>query len=268
MFSHLRISQKVVIQVILIFISVIWIVPLFTAVVESLKIGGFNNYLLVLNHPKISLPRVTYNSFFIATVSCLAVTFMVALAGYAFSKMQFKGKSIFYYSLLVCLAIPPAAILTPLLITTKVLGLMDTHIAVILPVVALQLPFMLMIVKNYFDTIPSPILEAARIDGCTSFKVFYMIIVPLAKPALINALVLTFISAWNEYLIPLLFIRKPAKYTVTLATTYFSGGMHQTPDLLAQQYAALILISLPSIVVYIFCQKYMQAGLTAGAVKS
>lgn len=268
MFSYLKTRHKILIEIIIVLFAILWIAPLATALTQSLKIQGFHNYWLILHHPKINVLLVTYNSFFISIISSLSVAILISLAAYAFSKMEFKGKNILYYALLTCLAIPPAAILAPMFITTKRLGLMNSLFAVIIPVIALQIPFMLLILKNYFDTIPTALLEAARIDGCHSFRILYIIVLPLAKPAIVNVLVLTFINAWNEYLIPLLFIRKTQLYTVTLASTYFTGAMHQTPADLAQQYAALVLITVPSVLVYIFCQKYLQAGLTAGAVKS
>lgn len=270
MLFHIKFSPKILIQAILILFAMAWLFPLVAAVSQSLKIQGLQNYWEVLNYPKINLLRVISNSFVIAVVTSVVVGLLVSLASFSFSKMEFKGKYILYYMLLACLSIPPAAIMTPMFILVKKFGLMNSLSAVILPVIALQAPFMLLILKNYFDTIPSALIEAARIDGCSSLRVFYSIILPLAIPALVTIMMLTFINAWNEYLIPLLFIKSTSNYPVTLAATYFTGGggIHQTPKMLAQQYAALIMMTIPSIIIYIFCQKYLQAGLTAGALKS
>lgn len=267
MYSSLNKVTKFIIQLVLILFVLIWCYPIIQSVNQSLKINGVNNYIAVLTHPKIKYLRVLFNSFFIAISSSTIVTVIASLAAYAFSKMNFKGKSILYYSILACLAIPPAAVMAPMFYTAKMLRIMNSYSSVILPLIAFNAPFMLLIVKNYFDTIPDTIIEAAKIDGSSTLRTYATIIMPLGVPALVNIAVLTFIYSWNDFLIPLLFVRKEELYTVTLATSYFTATKNQTPEMVAQLYASLILMTLPSIVIYVFSQKYLQAGLTTGAVK-
>lgn len=268
MFSQLRKAKNLAVLAILTILAVIWAYPVAHSIMESLKINGFKNYIMVINHPEVHYFRVLFNSLFISVCASILVGIFVALAAYAFSKMEFRFKNFFYYSLLACLAIPPAAVMTPLFFTTKTLHLMDTYWSLILPLVAFNAPFMLLVVKNYFDTIPNSILEAAEIDGSSSFRTFITIIMPLGVPAMVNILVLTFVYAWNDYLIPLLFVRKESLYTVTLATSYFTATKNQTPEMVAQLYAALVLMTIPSILIYLFSQRYLQNGLTAGAIKN
>lgn len=267
MFTSLRLYEKIIILIVLIFFAIVWLFPIIHAFKESIKINGFDNYLKVLNHPKVNYFRVVFNSLFIAICSSLLVTLFASLGAYAFSKLKFKFKNIIYYSLLACLAIPAAAVMTPIFFTIKTLHLMNTYLSIILPHVAFNAPFMLLILKNYFDTIPNSILEAAEIDGCSVFRTYKEIIMPLSVPAIINVMVLTFIYSWNDFLIPLLFVRKENLYTVTLATSYFTATKNQTPEMVAQLYAALILMTIPSILIYLLSQKYFQYGLTAGAIK-
>jgi raffinose/stachyose/melibiose transport system permease protein len=268
MYAKLRMHQKFLIQGVLLLLALLWLAPLSIAVVKSLNVKGLENYVTVLNNPQVNVLRVVLNSFFVAIVTAAILTVVVSLAAFAFSKMQFAFKDSLYYALLVTLTIPLASVISPLFFTVKRIGLMNSYFSLILPMAAFQAPFLLLILKNYFDTIPNDLIEAARIDGGSGLHVLYNVMIPLGKPALVNILVLSFISSWNEYFIPLLFVRNRAMYTVTLATTFFTGSKFQTPEMVAQLYATLILMTIPSIIIYLFAQRYMQEGLTAGAVKS
>jgi len=268
MYTNLRPVNKLVIQAVLIVFAVIWLYPLVESVIQSLQINGFDNYLAVIQHPKVDYFRVVFNSLFVAFCSMLIVSVLASLAAYAFAKMQFRFKNVLFYSLVACLAIPATAVMSPLFFTMKSLHLMNTYWSLILPLAAFNAPFMLLILKNYFEGIPNAILEAGMIDGSSSIRLYRQIMLPLGLPAIINVMVLTFIYSWNDYIIPLLFVRKESMYTVTLATQFFTGTTGQTPEMVAQLYAALILMTIPSIIIYLFGQRYMQAGLTAGAVKS
>jgi raffinose/stachyose/melibiose transport system permease protein len=267
MFSKNK-AGKIIIFIILTLLMIIWAYPIIHAVLESFKIKGVMNYIAVIKHPQVHYFRVLFNSLFIAVCTSAIVTILAALAAYGFSKMNFRFQKILYYSLLACLAIPAAAVMTPMFFTMKTIGLMNTYWALILPLVAFNAPFMLLVLKNYFDTIPNSLLEAAQIDGSSNFRTFRVIMMPLGVPAIVNVSVLTFIYAWNDFLIPLLFVRKESLYTVTLATSYFTSTRNQTPEMVAQLYAALILMTIPSILIYLLSQKYLQEGLTAGAIKN
>lgn len=267
MYTKLRLSHKVLIEFILVIFAFLWLYPLVQAILKSLNVNGLGNYVQVLTNPRIDVTRTILNSFFIAISTCVIVTTVVTLGAYAFSKMRFPLKNFIYYGLLICLTIPAASVMTPLFFTVKRLGLMNTYMALVLPMAAFQAPFLLLILKNYFDTIPNDLLESSTIDGANSIQALRMIVMPLGKPALINIIVLSFVSSWNEYFIPLLFVSNRKMYTVTLATSFYTGTQFQSPEMVAQLYATLILMTVPSIVIYFFSQRYMQEGLTAGALK-
>lgn len=268
MFANLRITNKIIIQAVLAIFAALWLYPLVEALVQSFKVGGFHNYWAVLHHPKVNYFLVVLNSLFVSFCTMMIVGLFATLGAYAFSKMQFPLKNVLFYSLVACLAIPATAVMSPLFFTMKSLHLMNTYWSLILPLAAFNAPFMLLILKNYFDGIPNAILEAGMIDGSSSLRMYRQILIPLGMPAIINIMVLTFIYSWNDYITPLLFVRKESMYTVTLATQYFTGTTSQTPEMVAQLYAALILMTIPSIIIYVFGQRYMQSGLTEGAVKS
>jgi raffinose/stachyose/melibiose transport system permease protein len=260
-------KKHIIMYIVLIFFAIIWISPIFVAIEKSLQVTGIQSYISVLTYDKINYFSVVLNSLIISISTALVVSIISSLAAYAFSKMNFIGSKTLYLLFLGCLAVPAAAVTMPLFSTIKNLGFMDSRMGVIIPLIAFNTPMMLMMITNYFKSIPNSLLESAKIDGANSLNVYKNIIMPLAIPILANVLVLTFIYSWNEYLMPLLVVRTEAKYTVTLAAQYFMSTTFQSPADVAKIYAAMLLLTLPSIVVYIFSQKYLQAGLTAGAIK-
>lgn len=259
--------KKMVIYAVLVVFAAIWISPIYIAVKKSFNIGGIQNYIYVLTYEKISYFKVIFNSLFISVCTSLVVVIITTLAGYAFSKMKFRGSKIIFGMTLGCLAIPVAAVTTPLFFTVMKFGLLDKLAGVILPLIAFNAPMMLLMIKNGFDSIPNELLESARIDGASKLQIYYKVMLPLGIPVIANISVLTFIYTWNDYLVPLLVIRDQAKYTVTLASQFFMSSTYQSPEDVARIYAVMILLTLPCMIVYLFSQKYLQAGITAGAVK-
>ena len=263
-----KIGTKFAIYAILTFFLILWAYPVYVAVTKSFNVGGLNNYKAVITNKNINYFRVVFNSLLISIATTLIVVLITTLGAYAFSKMRFHGRNVLYILLLACLAVPAAAVTSPMFFTVKSLHLMNTYLALILPLTAFNAPMMLMIVRTYFDGVPDEIIEAATVYSCSSFGIYTRILMPLSTPVIANIGTLTFVYSWNDYLIPLLFTRNENMYTVTLAATYFMDTQNQTAAMVAQLYAALILMTIPSVIVYLFAQKYLQMGITAGAVKS
>lgn len=262
-----NLKVNVLAYAVMILAALIWIMPISIAATKSFNIEGIQNYLYVLNYDKIDYFQVVGNSMFIAIVTAVTVTLITTLAGYAFSKMKFPLQKLLYGTILACLAVPVAAVINPLFAIIKNLNLIDTKWGVILPLVAFNAPMMLLMIKNYFDTIPDELLESTRIDGASSLRIWYEFMIPLSVPIIANVLVLTFIYSWNDYLVPLMVIREEANYPVTLAAQYFMSSTYQSPVDMARIYAMMMLLALPSILVYLVSQKYLVSGLTAGSVK-
>lgn len=262
-----KIKSSVAAYIVLIICAVIWIMPLVIAVTKSFTINGFGNYAYVLSYEKINYFKVIFNSLFIGVVTAVTVTLITTLAAFAFSKMKFRGSKIIYGAILACLAVPVAAVTSPLFATIKNLNLIDNHFGVILPLIAFNAPMMLLMLKNYFDTIPDELLESVRIDGGSSFCIWRQFMIPLSVPMIANVLVLTFIYSWNDYLVPLLVMRSEENYPVTLAAQYFMSSTYQSPIDVARIYAVMILLTLPSILIYLASQKFLVAGITSGSVK-
>ena len=193
---------------VLILCGVIWLYPIGVALIKSFHLNGFDNYKYVLTYEKISYFRVVGNSMFIAITTAVAVTLITTLAAFAFSKMDFVGKKIIYGMILACLAVPVAAVTSPLFAAIKSLGFLDKHVGVIMPLIAFNAPMMLLMIKNYFDTIPDELLESARMDGASMMRIWYEFMIPLCVPIIANVLVLTFIYSWNDYVVMVLFLTR------------------------------------------------------------
>jgi raffinose/stachyose/melibiose transport system permease protein len=259
--------KKLILSIVMLLVALLWMLPFIQMISQSLKVGGIKNYFYVLTNPTVSYWRVILNTFFVSTISTLIIVIIASLGAYAFSKLELKGKNVIYYALLACLTLPEVAVLSPMFYTIKSLHLLNSYFALIFPIVAFQSPFILMLMRNYFDSIPDSILEASSIEGCSTLKTYFYLILPLGIPAIVNGIVLAFVNSWNEFLLPLIFVQDYKHYTVTLTTQFYMSAQNQTPQMVAELYAALMLMIIPSIILYLFTQKYMQEGLTAGAEK-
>jgi raffinose/stachyose/melibiose transport system permease protein len=137
-------------------------------------------------------------------------------------------------------------------------------VAVILPVAALQIPFTTLLARNFYDGIPSEIMDAARVDGANIWQVFWRVVLPLTRPIAAAIVVLTLIAAWNAYLLPMLMLNDPGRQVLTLLPSYFVSQYtnDQTGVL-----AAAVIAAVPMLVAYLALQKYFERGLAAGALK-
>lgn len=262
-----RLLARVVMYGVLVFLLALWLYPIGVAIYKSIQVGGWSNYSAVLNHDTFDYWAAIGNSFLMAGVSTIVIIAIAALGGYAFSKMRFRGREVIYRALLACLAVPIAAVVTPLFFTINSMGLRDSRLGVIIPMIAFNVLMMLLMMRNHFDSIPDELLEAATLDGCGSFEIWWRVLLPLSGPALATVGVLSFVYCWNEYLLPNLLLTSPELFPVTKAISLLQFD-RMSLEQISQLYAGLILMTVPSIIVYLFSQRYLQAGVTAGAVKS
>ncbi|WP_187994506.1 carbohydrate ABC transporter permease [Schaalia sp. JY-X159] len=262
-----RLVANVAKYIALIGLVVVWLYPIALAIWKSVEVGGWSNYGDVLTHDTFNYWTAIGNSFLLAISSSLIIIVFASLGGYAFSKMKFRGRSLIYSMLLACLAVSIASVVTPLFSTINSLNLRDTYIGVIIPMVAFNSLMMLMIMKTHFDSLPDELIEAALLDGCGSFRIYWRVLMPLSGPTVATVGVLSFVYTWNEYLLPLLLLRDPNLFPVTRAISLLQFDRMSQQDI-STLYAGLILMTIPTLLVYLFSQKYLQAGVTAGAVKS
>ncbi|HET6485816.1 MAG TPA: carbohydrate ABC transporter permease [Spirochaetia bacterium] len=225
--------------------------------------GGLLNYLRVLQDPLI--PRMLKNSVVVTGGSLILLFLSSSLAGFAISKLNFRGKNQIFVLLLTGLMLVPAVILTPTFQLLKFTRLLNTYFALIGPYVALEIPIGTLIMKNFTDEIPGELLEAARIDGARSILVWYRIIVPLSVPAFIVVGLLGFLAFWNDYLLAISFMTKSAMVMATMAPSRFMIRYGGDTSLIL---AASMVISLPALVIFIVLQRYLVSGMIAGAIKA
>lgn len=262
MFGRVQLSEKIFMNLILLILAAIWVVPLIYLVLYSFEGQGWVNYADVW---RLDLfPHFLLNSFIVSTSVVVLLLLVVALAAFGFSKLKFPGHMWVFAVCLIGLMIPPVAMLVPLFQTVKTFHWMNTYFSLIGPEVAMSIPFSLLIARNSFDEIPSELLEAADMDGAGAWAKFARIVLPLAVPVLITVGILAFLNSWNQYLFPLVFINKETMLTVTMTPKFFikeyTSDYHKV-------FAALVLITIPIVILYVFGQKYMQRGLTSGAIK-
>jgi raffinose/stachyose/melibiose transport system permease protein len=259
MFSR---RSVIVSQIVLTVLAVLFAIPLVIMFKVSLQGEGIRNYVAVLTHPLI--PRFFLNSLIVSSCTVAIVFVSTLLSAYAFSKLNMPAKSILYNAVLVGLMIPAIALIVPLFLTIKNFGLLNNYFALIGPLSALLIPFTLVLCRNFFDEIPDSLLEAARIDGCGSFKTLLYVMLPLSKPIATVIVIWSFLQSWNEYLLGLVFMQKETMQIVTQAPQFFIGQYTQDTGKI---FASLVLISLPVMIAYLLMQKFFEDSMTAGSIK-
>ena len=262
MFETRRRSSKILLQVVITLVVLPFVFPLIAMVQGSLAGTGWNNYVVVLQIPE--LPLFFRNSLIIA-VSVIAIVYVCTmLAAFGFSKLHIRAKEAYFWLLLAALTLPEVVLLAPLFATATTLGIYDTYLSVILPLAALQIPFTVLLARNFMDGIPNELIDAARMDGASTWKAFRYIVLPLTSPIAAALVVLTLISTWNDYLLPLVFLQDPSQQTVTQVPDFFIGAFNNDQTKIL---AAAVVTAIPEIVAYLLLQRLFERGLSAGALK-
>lgn len=243
--------------------SSVSILPIMIAVHISLSGRGWEDYRFVIFESP--LRSSLYNSLFITVVTVTLVCTVVLTGGFGFSKVRFRGQKPLYFFILSMIMFPVAVIIVPLFAINRSFGLMNTYWGVIGPYVALISPFHLVIAKNFFDGIPDQITEAAAMDGCSVHQVFLHIFAPLSRPIIVTVAVWASLNTWNEYLLVLVFLRRPEMHTLTLLPNRF---LQQYQADIPRMFAALVLIILPPLILYAFMQRQIRMGLMGGSIKA
>lgn len=257
-----RPSARILLQVIATLMVIPYLFPLVVMVQGSLAGQGWGNYRAVLGVGAV--PTFFRNSVIISTATIAIVYVLTMLAAFGFSKLQIRGKEVYFWMMLVALTLPEVVLLTPLFATTLSLGVYDTYWAVVLPLAALQLPFTVLLTRTFVDGIPDELFDAARVDGAGVLAAFRYIILPMTRPIAAAIVVLTLISSWNDYLLPLVLIQDPGKQTVTLLPQYF---VSQFSNDQTKVLASAVITAIPEIVAYLSLQRLFERGLAAGALK-
>jgi ABC-type glycerol-3-phosphate transport system permease component len=261
--------DKVTVYAVLVIGAALWLFPLISTVRQSLQFGGFHNYLTVLttDYNGVNLIRAFANSLLIAALTVVLTCGIGAMAGYAFSKIDFPGRETLYHAGLLLLAVPAVAIMVPVYWITGNLGLFNTPIGVSLPEVVLTLPFAVLLLRNHADGIPDDLIEAARIDGANHAMIFRRIFLPLSRPALINLAALCVVWSVQDFIFSSLLLTKASSTTAAQAVQSIQAAFSPTPIEHSQYLAALMLLAVPAIVIVVLGLRFITQGMTAGGVK-
>ena len=204
------------------------------------------------------------NSLFLASVNTCFNLFFDSLAGYSFAKRDFPGRDFLFWTLLCTMMVPGQVVLVPLFLMMINLGLYDSFLAIILPSIAGVFGIFLM--KQYIQSMPSGLEEAARIDGCSEFGIFIRIILPLCKPVLAVLGIFVFVGNWNGFLWPLIVLKSTQKYTLQVGLSILQQ-LQEHEIHYGIQMAGAVVAALPILLVFICLQKYFIRGLTIGGMK-
>jgi ABC-type glycerol-3-phosphate transport system permease component len=213
---------------------------------------------------QLDYPAHFVNSVIITTATCLLVLALATVSGYAFAKLDFPAKQVIYVVLLSTLMLPVTAIIIPLFLEMRTLGLLNTRQGLILVYVGGALPFAMFLMRAFFETLPDELVHAGRADGAGEFTIFLRIMLPLAAPGVATVFIFQFLTTWNEFLYAQTFLSTPERLPLQ-PVLYGVVGQHSTDWPLLT--AALTMSVLPIIAVYVRMQSRFVAGITLGAVK-
>ncbi len=211
---------------------------------------------------RLNLGRYLLNSAFVALVVTSASLIINAMAGYAFAKLRFRGRDRLFRALSTGLVLPVQVAMLPLFLLLKNMGLINTYWGVIIP--GLASIFGIFLVRQYALAIPDEMLDAARVDGASEFRIFWSIVVPGIMPILATLSIWTFLATWNDFMWPLIVLSDASHYTLPVALANLSGEHVQDTELMM---AGSVLTVIPVMLVFLFLQRYYIQGVMAGSVK-
>ena len=257
-------------------VVVIILVPIVILVFGSLKTRGemysrpytipnpprWDNYGKILGQPTFWI--MLRNSLIIMLAVTAGVVLVCSLAAFVFARTDFRGKSLAFNFLTLGIMFPITIAIMPVYLVVRQIGLLNNLLGVIVVQIAFLISGNILILRGFFASIPAELQDAAYIDGCTVFGFFWRILLPLARPALAAVAALTMVVSWNDLLVPLVVIDKDALWTLPLGTMQFQGQYGMELNLVA---AFVTLSAVPAVLFYIFAERQIVSGLTAGAIK-
>ena len=258
-------------------IAVLFVVPLVWMVLSSLKTAPevfarpfhwlparvqWQNYATVWMNEEASMLRAFANTLYIALFSIIGQMFISSLAAYSFAKINFKGKQVVFMLFLSSMMVPSQLTIIPRFMLFKTIGLYNNLWAIILP--AFFGATSIFMLRQFYMGLPNDLMEAAKIDGAGHLRIFLRIMLPLTKAALMSLIILAFISSWNEYMAPLIFLVKKELYTVSQNIQWYMLDEFKEHNLtMAAATSAIV----PVVILFIVGQKYFVEGIATSGVK-
>lgn len=266
---------------ILVIVVVIILTPLVILVFGSLKTTGemYSHPYTIPNPPhwenlvtiltSATFWRLLWNSVVLMLATTTGVIIVCGLAAFVFARLEFRTKGFFFNLFTIGLMFPINVAILPVYFVLRQLNgmgihLIDSLVGVILVQIAFNISASIMILRGFFAAIPSELQDASYIDGCNNFDFFWRILLPLSRPALAAVAALTMIASWNDLLVPLVVINSDKFWTLPLGTMQFQGQYSQDLALIS---AFVLLSAIPTLIFYLFAERQIVSGLTAGAIK-
>ncbi|GAA0590077.1 carbohydrate ABC transporter permease [Virgibacillus siamensis] len=271
-----RIINKVFLYILLIIVTLFMIGPFLWLLSTSLKSGGENifqyppnllpEHFTLTNFVKVmdTFPfwRYLFNSIVVAVLTVFLNVLFCSLAAYPLARMNFKGKNVIFILILTTMMIPFQLLMIPVYIISLNLGLQNTYLGMVLPHVTTAFGVFLM--RQAFLTVPNELDESARMDGANRFQIWLRILMPLVRPSMVTLMIFTFVSAWGDFLWPLIIVNDQSMYTLPLGLNMLSGTFTSDWRLIA---AGAIISMLPIIIFFLFLQRFFISGAMKGSIK-
>lgn len=209
-------------------------------------------------------PHYLLNSLFVTSISIAVNIFLCITLGYAFTRMEWKLRNLFFTMIILGMMIPIHVTLAPNYLVFSRIGITDTYIGLILPYVAFSMALGVFVMSGFLKTIPRSIEESAVIDGCSIFRIIFQIILPMTKPAITTISILTFFNCWNEFIMAATFLSDEKYRTLPFSIMNFAGAYSSN---YSAQFAVMFLAAFPALILYLIFNKHITKGATMGAIK-
>jgi N-acetylglucosamine transport system permease protein len=224
----------------------------------------WNNFVRAWNDARIG--DFFVNTLIVVIPALIFTLIISAMAAYVLARFEFIGNRFLFYLFLMGMLFPIFLALVPLFSLVNALGLLNTYFGLILVYIAYSLPFTIFFLIGFFKTLPSELPEAAIIDGANQYQVFFLVMLPLAAPGLLSMAIFNFLGMWNQYVLPLVLVSDENKYVLSQGLAFLLFKQFYQNDWSAL-FAAVTMIMIPTLVLYIVFQGQIQRGMTSGALK-
>ena len=271
-------TSKVLSYILVILVAVIVILPFLWMIVSAFKSQRelfaypptffptewkVENFIEAASRGSISFVQMFFNSMKIAVPATVFNILFSTMAGYAFARLQFRWRESVFMLFIASMMVPGAVTLIPRFLMFRDLGFYDTYVPLVVPVM-FGTAFSIFLARQFFMTLPKEMEEAAIVDGCSHFRVWWQIFMPLAKPIIATLAVFQFQSAYNAFMGPVIYLASDSKFTVQMGLNSFRNSFSARYDLIM---AGSILALIPVVILFVCCQKYIIRGIAMGAVK-
>ena len=224
----------------------------------------FDNFVRAWGKANIGLYFA--NSLLVILPSIFFTLLFSAMAGYVLARFTFPGNRFIFYAFLGGMLFPVMLALVPLFFLLQSLSIVDTRFGLILVYIAYSLPFTVFFMTGFFKTLPTEVLEAATMDGANNFQLFFLVVIPLAQNGLVSMGIFNFLGMWNQYILPLVLLTSSGKYVLSQGLAFLAHQQRYQSDW-SGLFAAIVIVMLPTLIVYAIFQNQIQRGLTVGALK-